>query len=245
MLPLFNRIVLQVLSVGLLVGCLMAAFTAMRGPAGVQAGEVLLWIVFTALGCGGLGISVFWKNHSSQELRENASRTLPALSTTADQVDDYCFQFGQKAAAVRLDFGAKVIHFRNCHVERKFLAGAAELYTCALSEVRAVHRYRYRGDWLIVLTPHGKASIPKVDARFERLHAELTSVVPQTRTGYLSHHPLSGLIYLVGTLAGMAAGVGLTPQNFGDTGLVAMVLAGGSVGAVASLGVVRILEPAS
>src|SRR5947209_1777138 len=67
--------------------------------------------------------------------------------------------------AVIVDRGNQVIHFWNSHTLRKFFALRAQpLVTCRFDEILAAHRGQHRGAvWVDVITPTGKAHIPRTD----------------------------------------------------------------------------------
>ena len=62
----------------------------------------------------------------------------------------------------------------------------------------------------------------------------IQNLVPKTQPGFSSDHPLMGMVYLGGCLAGLFGGVMLTPKNAPDSTLGLFVLGGSILGTVAS-----------
>lgn len=129
--------------------------------------------------------------------------------------------------AVILDRGNQVVHFWNCHSPRRFFAVRAQpLVTCRFDEVLAAYEGRHRDAvWVDVITPTGKARIPKADPAggFDDLCRQLRALAPDDRRAPAEEHPLMILVYVAGGLAGLVALLCALPR---DSGAPATTLAG-------------------
>lgn len=88
---------------------------------------------------------------------------------------------------VAIDPDAATVTFDNCHFPSRFFAwGVDPKYTCRLSELRGVcwnmegcgHLWR-REPVLEVVTPAGRAILPKASAGFDAVHAALIAGIPE------------------------------------------------------------------
>jgi hypothetical protein len=161
--------------------------------------------------------------------------TTPAAPDLSDDLLVYRFerQVGAGEAgsdferAVIIDRGNQVIHFCNCHSRRTFFALRAQpLVTCRFDEVLAAYQGRHReAVWIDVLTPTGKARIPKADPAggFDDLCQQLRHLAPDDLRAPAEEHPLMILVYVAGGLGGLVAPLCAMPR---DSGAPATVLAG-------------------
>ena len=126
-----------------------------------------------------------------------------------------------------VDRDNQVVHFRNCHIPRTFLAlRARPLVTCRFDEVLAAYQGRHReAAWVDVITPTGKARIPKADPAggFDDLCRQLRSLAPDDLRAPAEEHPLMVLVYVAGGLCGLVALLCTLPKG---SGAPAMILAG-------------------
>jgi hypothetical protein len=129
--------------------------------------------------------------------------------------------------SVIVDRGNQVIHFRNCHTPRRFLALRAQpLVTCRFDEMLAAYRGGSRGAvWVDVITPTGKAHIPRTDPEgvFEELYQQLLALAPNDLRAPAEEHPLMVPVYVAGGLGGMVPLLYLMPKN---SSAAVMILAG-------------------
>ncbi|GAB5439673.1 MAG: hypothetical protein Fues2KO_00220 [Fuerstiella sp.] len=215
----------------LLIGCIVTAAQRLQRGGGVGAVDLTLWIIFTVIGGVGLIFAVLWKNLSSTELHNESQRQFDETQFADIPMDTgYCFQQGQRAAAVLIDHAAGRIYFQNCHIPNRFLARPDPLFSCTLSELQAVYAYRYRGAYLIVITPAGHALVRDMESGFQQLKDQLMSIEAGSASGSAAYHPLTGIIYPICCVAGIAGAVFLTPQNAGDGLLTAATIFGGCIG---------------
>lgn len=113
------------------------------------------------------------------------------------------FFTGIKSASIAVDPGDAVIHFKNCHVPRGFLAIAQTWFSCPISEVRSVHRVLYRGKSLTIVTTTGNALIPATATNYLELREFLTVAVPTNQSGFSTDDPMMGLVFLAGAFVGL------------------------------------------
>jgi hypothetical protein len=140
--------------------------------------------------------------------------------------------------AVIVDRGNQVIHFRNCHTPRRFFALRAQpLVSCQFDEILAAYRGRLRGAvWVDVITPTGKARIPRTDPEgvYEELTQQLLALAPNDLRAPAEEHPLMVPVYVAGGLGGMVPLLYLMPRN---SSAAVMILAG-LLGIVLGIGAV-------
>jgi hypothetical protein len=229
--PLFNRIVVFAASSALLIGCIIAAVQRLQQGGAVGAVDLTLWIIFLVIGGVGLGFAVLWKNLSSTELHNESQRQHDETHFADISMDSgYCFQHGQQAAGVLIDHVGGRIHFQNCHTPNRFLTRVDPLFSCTLSDLEAVYAYRYRGQYLMIITPAGHAIVRDMESGFQQLKDQLMSIEAGSASGSAAYHPLTGIIYPICCVAGIAVAVFLTPQNAGDGLLTVAAIFGGCIG---------------
>ena len=226
--PLFNRIVIFCLSGSIPVGILVA-LTKPNFRADLNVVTGLLLLVFFGMGCVGVWFSLFARTRSPEELEPLAASGAPKFSDGAL----VCRYSGLTGAAnsVIMDFSAGLIHFQNCHTPRTFLAVAAPWFSCPLDDLLAAHRYRYRGETLTIVTRTGKAVIPDTADNYELLCQSLAAIIPPDRKSPDTEHPLMGMLYVGGAIAGLFLGWFLTPMAASNTAL-ALYVTGGTVAGV-------------
>ncbi len=223
--PLFNRIVVLVISSGLLIGLVVTLATAkFRNNLDIVDG--FLMAVFFSIACGGIYLSLFWRNQTAKELEEEHSFPSPEQPDIPERALTYMFPGIPKSGVVFVDTDDGLIHFKDCHVPRKFLSSAQAWYSCPIGDLKGVHVFRYRGESLTVVTPTGKALIPATGDKYPELRKTLTGLVPHSQPGFSTDHPMMGMVYVAGALLGLFAGVFLTPRNAGDSTLGLFVLTG-------------------
>jgi hypothetical protein len=150
------------------------------------------------------------------------------------------FSTGFKSAAVVVDARESVIHFENCHVPRKNFATASAKFSCPVSDIKAVHRFTYRGESLTIVTATGKALVPSTATNYGRLCEYLRKAVPVNAPGFSADDPRMGFVYVAGALIGLGGGVFLTPRNSSDFTLGMFVLVGTVLGVVGGHLLVRL-----
>ena len=231
-LPLFNRIVVATTCGGLLLGILVGLATPeFRDALDVVNGFLL--VTFAAFAAGGLWLSVTWRDRSQAELAEENSRDQFDRPEICENARVYHFPVMSKAGAIYIDEDSGQIHFRNCHVPRRFIASEQEWFSCPFSDIKGVHHFRYRGESVTVVTSQGKVLIPDYGRDFVELREHLTRVAPDPVPGFSADHPMMGLAYLGGVLTGLFGGVALTPRNAPDSTLGLYVLGGSFLGVAA------------
>jgi hypothetical protein len=142
------------------------------------------------------------------------------------------FSNGRKPASIAVDIGGSVIHFKNCHVPRRFIASAQDCFSCPISHVTGVHRFIYRGESLTIVTTMGKALIPATAGNYVELREFLTKAVSVNEPGFSTDHPMMGMVYLVGGFVGGLFSVLLTPGNASESTLLVFILSGTILGVV-------------
>lgn len=229
--PLFNRVVVLTMSVALVAGVPVATVQRLNQQT-LNAVNLFLAVAFFAIGCGGVWVSVFWKNRTAEQLAEE--HAFPAANQPGIPEDALVYRFpnGTRSAAVHIDVAGRMIHFHHCHAPRRFLSSASEWFSCSVDDVQAAHDFRFRGESLTVVTSQGKAVIPHAGAGYAQLRDCIRELVPFTRPGFSADHPVMGLVYLGGVLIGIFAGVALVPDRADDTVLGVAVLAGSLLGPV-------------
>lgn len=231
--PLFNRIAILVMSSGFLIVLLIGlASPKFRNDLDVVNGFV--FAVFAFFACFGVWVSLFWKNQTRQELEQDEAFISPEQPDIPDGALACRFSTGVKSASVSLDVDSGLIHFRDCHVPRRFLASAQPWFSCTLTDVKGVHVFRYRGESLTIVTAGGKALIPATATNYTELREMLDELVPFSQPGFSTDHPMMGMVYLAGALMGIFLGAFLTPRNSSDSTMGLFVLAGAVLGVVAS-----------
>ncbi|MBL6705867.1 MAG: hypothetical protein ISQ06_07125 [Planctomycetaceae bacterium] len=236
--PLFNRIVVFVLSLALVIGCPIAIVQAGR-KGELDAVTLFVFAVFFLIGCGCVWLSLFCRNRSPAQLAEEQSFPSAEQPDISQDALVYRFSNGVKSAAIHVDTVGRLIHFHNCHIPRQFLASAAEWFSCDVDDVQAAHVFRYRGESLTVVTSSGKALIPGISPGYAELRDTVKELVPFTRPGFSTDHPMMGVVYVCGALTGMATGFLLTPRNATDSTLGLIFLVGAALGVAGSYGLVR------
>lgn len=231
--PLFNRIVVFIASILLVLGVPVVAVVSIQRNAFDPANGFVM-VVFFLFGCGGTWLSLFWKNRTPQEIDEELSVASARQPEIAASAISCSFATPTDAAAVYLDADDGVIHFQNCHVPRRLIASASEWFTCRVDEILAVHLFRYRGESLTIVTPEGKAVIPESGTGYAEFRDRIRQSVPFTQPGFSTDHPMMGFVYLLGALGGLFLGFLLTPQNSSDATLGVFVLIGAFLGTVCS-----------
>ncbi len=231
--PLFNRVVVAATS-GLLLLGVLAAFAVPNLRANIDFVNGIVLAIFAAVAAWGLWLSVTWKHRSGSELAEENARDSFDRPDISEDARVFHFQVMKKAGALYLDEASGRIHFRNCHVPRKFLATAEEWFSCPLGDLKGVHVFRWRLESFTVVTAQGKAVITDYDRDYAELRDLLKELVPATVPGFSADHPMMSLVYLGGALAGLFGGVFATPKNAPDSTLGLFVL-GGSILGVASV----------
>ena len=147
--PLVNRIAVFVMS------CVVLATTVLgfTMPSVRQSPDVVtgfVFVVFAAVGCGGIWLSLAWRPRTASDVEAGSRVDRSAIPHDAITCRFPTGFANSKSGAIIVDPKKGVIHFENCHVPRRFLAVAEPWFTCPLSDVRGVHRFRYRS----------KASLP-------------------------------------------------------------------------------------
>ena len=77
-----------------------------------------------------------------QDFRKTIAKTLIPQEALSDSAIGYRFPKGSTEAAVFLDSSARLIHFLNCYVPKKYLGTAMPAHTCSLDELHSVFRSR-------------------------------------------------------------------------------------------------------
>ncbi len=236
--PLFCRIATLVLSLAIVVGTTLGAVQKFRTNDGLDIVNAFLIIVFFAMGCAGVwaGLFLFWKNRSSEELAEEQAIPSADQPDIPDDVLVFRFPNGLKSAAIHVDVAGRLIHFHNCHAPRKFLSSAAEWFSCPVDDIQGCHDM---ASSLTVVTATGKAIIHhdeqwSSERGYKELRDTIQELVPFTRPGFSSDHPMMGYVYLFGAVAGLFGGAVLTPRNANDSTLGLFVLIGTILGVASS-----------
>jgi hypothetical protein len=191
--PLFNRIVVLVMSSGLLIG-LLAALASPGFRKDLDFVNGFLSVVFAILACFGIWISLAWKNRTPESLEEEEAFPSPDRPHIPEDALACHFSTGVKSAAVYLDSDNGLIHFRDCHVPRRFLASAQPWYSCPVTDVKGVHVFRYRGESLTIVTATGKAQISAAATNYAELRELLNELVPVNQPGFSTDHPMMGMV---------------------------------------------------
>jgi hypothetical protein len=231
--PLFNRIVVFVTSGGLLVGLAVAfASPKFRNDLDLVNGFILM--VFAVMAGFGCWISLFWKERTPEELKEeDAFPSVDRPNVPEDALASH-FSMLTRSAAVFIDQNAGVLYFKNCHVPRKFVASAQPWFSCPVGDLKGVHVFRYRGESLTIVTASGKVLVPHTATDYSQLRQTLKELVPHSQSGFSSDHPMMGMVYLAGILIGLFAGVFLTPDNASNSTMGLFVLGGSILGSIGS-----------
>ena len=227
--PLFNRIVVIATS-GLLLLGVLAAFAVPKVRAEMDFVNSFLIAVFAAVAGWGLWLSLTWKHRTGSELAEENARNSFGQPDMSEGVRVFHFPVMSKAGAVYIDEAAGLIHFRNCHVPRKFLASEEEWFSCPLDDLKGVHVFRSRVESVTIVTAEGKVVIPYYGRDFAELRDLLKELVPTTAPGFSADHPMMSMVYLGGALAGLFGGVVATPRNATDSTMGLFVLGGSILG---------------
>ncbi len=222
-----------VLSLGMAIGIPVGINQELQAGPTPDIAAIAVMVVFFAMACVGVWFAICWKNRSTKELEEESELVSDKPSMSVD-ADVYRFSNGLKSAAVYLDHDAEVIHFHNCHVPRRFLAVTDEWFSCPFTDLRGAHIFRYRGESITVVTATGKALILPSGRDFNAICSVMKELVPRTQPGFSTDHPVIGMVYIFGTLAGLFLGVMLTPENASDAALGLFVLVGATAGFIAS-----------
>jgi len=227
--PLFNRIVVFILCVLVLVGI---TWRVVSPKAGAELNVVtgLLAVVFGGMACWALWLTLTWRERPSTALDELDAVDLPPLSVAAIE---YRYFTGTKSGTVVIDPQSETIYFLNCHVPRRFLAVAEREYSCPMRNIRAIHRFVDRSiEWLTVVTDAGKAVVPNTGADFEELWRVLRDFVPENAPGFATDDPRMGFVWVLGAIGGLFGGWYLTPDRAGETTLSLFLLCGAILGVV-------------
>lgn len=238
--PLFNRIVVLVMSSALAIGIPVGVVQIIRKGDGLDLVTGFLMLVFFAMACGGIWFSVAWRNKTSKELEEEQAFPTPGEPDISDDALVYRFSNGFKSAAIYIDETGGVIHFHNCHTSRRFLSSSSTWFSCPIDDVKGAHVFRYRGESLTVVTETGKALIPKIGTGYAEFRDTIKRLVPGTQPGFSTDHPMMGMVYLAGALIGLFGGFALTPQDASDATVGVFVLAGSALGVAASYFMVHV-----
>jgi hypothetical protein len=149
-----------------------------------------------------------------------------------------------KVASIIIDPRAGTIAFENCHVPRRFLATTQERFRCPISEVKAVHSFRYRGESLTIVTVEGKACVWSVATNYVQLRDWLRVAVPTASPGFATDHPAMGMVHVGGCIAGIFAVWYLTPSRASNEALGLFLLAGAVLGVFAGHSLVSLADRA-
>lgn len=225
-LPLFNRIVIGVMST-LLIALGIAAVVEM-----VRAGQVLPFKLFLAVvsptcGAAFLWAAIRWRELSDDEMSDelNDGSIIPEQSQSAVR---YSFLFQGRAQSIGIDIQNDRVWFQNCLTPRRFLASPLPMYSCSIADLKAAYVFRYRGETLTVATDAGKATIPSGSDDYAELRDIILERVPNNDTKFETDNPLIGLVLLFGMLLGGGLGIALLPRNAGE-GMLLLAMVGGSV----------------
>jgi hypothetical protein len=237
-LPLFSRIVVLAISLVIAVVLVVIAVQEFRQNYGPDIVSGFLWFVAFTWGCGGIWFSLFCKNGSAKELAEELS--FPSIDKPDIPDDALVFRFpnARKSAAIHVDVAGRMIHFHNCHTPRKFVLSGPVWFSCPVDDIHGCHVFKYRGDAMsgYIATAAGKTPlIPGTEPAFQELRDTIQEVVPFPRPGRSADHPMVGMVYLFGALAGLFGGALLTPNNANDSTLRLFVLCGTILGAAGSI----------
>jgi hypothetical protein len=232
--PLFNRIVVLVLSSAMVLGIPILVVKQIRKGDGLDVVSGLLLLVFFGVGCALMWFSLFWRHRAEKELAEEESFPSAERPQIPEDALVYRFDNGMKSAAIFVDRGGQMFHFHNCHAPRRFLSTASKWFSCPLNEIQAAHVLRYRGESLTVVTKSGKALINSARPGYEELRDTIKELVPVARQGFSTDHPMMGMVYLFGALVGLFAGVMVTPRHANDATLGLFLLVGAVLGVAGS-----------
>lgn len=230
--PLLNRIVVLVMCGGLLIGLISALIVSPKFRQQLDLTMGFVYCVFALMACGGIRLSLFWQNRTPEELEEEAALPTGDQPRISDHALVCRFSSLSGPAAVFVDPEQSQIHFQNCHVPRKLVASAQPWFSCPISDLKGAHVFRYRSESLTIVTATGKALIPAGGANYAQLRQTMEDLVPATQPGFSTDHPMMGMVYLAGALAGIFAGVLLTPNNANDSTMGLFVLAGAFTGVI-------------
>lgn len=233
-LPLFNRIVVLVMSLMAVIIIPVGVIQEFRQNDGLDVVQGFLFLVFFTIGCAGVWLSLFWRNCTPEELADEASFPSADRPEIPQDAIVYRFSNGVKPAAVYVDNASRAIHFYNCHAPRRFLASSSEWFSCGVDAILGAHVFRYRGESLTIVTTQGKALISATGLGYEELRDTVRELVPCSRPGFSTDHPMMGMVYLFGAIVGLFGGVLLTPRNASDATLGLFVLVGTIAGVAGS-----------
>lgn len=232
--PLFNRIVVLVVSSGLFLGSI-AVLVSRAVKHELNPVDGFLFTVFGVMGGLGVWAGLSLRPKSQTELEREREFPVPDRPDVSPDAIPYLCSVGNRSAEVLVDVEDGRVHFRNCHVPRGFLTSVQPWFDCPSKELKGIHSFTHRGvTTLTIVTGHGKAVIPVAGAGYSELHEVLKQLVPHTSPGFSTDHPLIGMVYLAGALLGLFAGVFLTPEQADDTTLGLFVIAGSILGVAGS-----------
>lgn len=228
--PLFNRLVVLLLSSAILFGLIsQLARPAFRGSLDLASG--FLMVVFVGMACWGIWISLKWPA-GRLELRDIApTHERPFLPDNAIICQ---FFTGLRTGTVVIEPDAAVIHFDHCHVPNRFLAVAQRTFRCSLSEIKDFYCYQAGGASLTIRTATGRAIIPEHATNYDQLVEFLQRTIPARPIVLGADHPLMGYVYLVGALTGLFSGVYFTPRDASNSVLGVFVIVGAFLGILLS-----------
>lgn len=236
--PLFNRLVVLILSGAVLLG-MIALFVIAVVRDGLDLASGFLVVVFSGMACWGVWVSLRWPGHHldmREVLLANERRRLSANAIICQ------FFTGLRTGTVLIEPDAAVIRFDNCHVPNRFLAVAQRSVRCSLTEIRDFYSYQGRGLSVAIRTATGRVVIPGHATNYDQLVDFLQRRIPVRTAAFGADHPLMGIFHFVGAAGGLIGGVSLTPRNAGNSVLGVLAIVGAFVGTLASLLLVNLAD---
>ncbi|MFM7071225.1 MAG: hypothetical protein ACKO38_05460, partial [Planctomycetota bacterium] len=195
--PLFNRLVVLLLSSVILLGTIsQLARPAVRDS--LDLASCFLTVVFVGMAGWGIWISLKWPGRRL-DIRDIApTNQRPFLPDNAITCQ---FFTGLRQGAIVIEPDANVIHFDNCHVPKGFLAIAQRTFSCSLSEIKDFYCYQASGAALTIRTTTGSAVIPGHATNYDQLVEFLQQTISVRAIALGTEHPLMGYFYFFGALA--------------------------------------------
>ena len=241
--PLFQRIVVAVMCLlsGGTLSFLVVRDIIQGNPPGLTQGFLLLamFLMF----CAGAWFALVFRSRNAAELAEAQLLEVHQEPHMSADVMVYRFANGLKSAAVFYDAAEQMVHFYNCHWERRLFSTADVWFSCPITQLKATHVFRHEGtESLTIITAAGKATIAQTGSEYTAFSEMMMMLVPVNEPGYATDHPMMPSVSLAGALAGLFLGWFATPPTATDEVLGVFVLGGACLGVASIYGLVFLAQ---
>lgn len=114
-----------------------------------------------------------------------------------------------KPISVVVDRKRGLVHFENCYYPKGFLRfKPSPRFSCPIEHLVAKHSMSGRGgEYLVIVTRHGRAALSITSGNFNSLCTVLGEVIPGGGQGFTIHHPWVPAIYVLFGFGGLFLGV--------------------------------------